>query len=57
MVTFLTAIGSGSVIERVMELLWRDADFLRVERRAPLTTHSGKVLHLHFRRSRTGVEG
>lgn len=48
---FLTAIGSVSVRERVMESLWRDADILRVERDLPLTTHSGKILHLHIGRS------
>jgi len=44
---FLTAISQGSGVERVMGLAWRDADLLRVERRAPLTTSSGKILHLH----------
>jgi hypothetical protein len=44
---FLTAIGSVSVRERVMESVWRDADILRVERQMPLTTHAGKILHLH----------
>ncbi len=43
---FLAAIGVGSGVERVMELLWRTPGFLRVERRAPLPTASGKVLHL-----------
>lgn len=49
---FLRAIGSGSSVERVMEFLWRDANLLRVERKAPLTTHSGKVLHMHLGHSR-----
>ncbi|MBI4574508.1 MAG: hypothetical protein HY713_14620 [candidate division NC10 bacterium] len=44
---FLTAISQGSGVERVMGLAWRDADLLRVERRTPLTTSSGKILHLH----------
>jgi len=48
--TFLIAIGTGSGIERVMALLWRDAGLLRVERRAPLTTATGKILHLHTNR-------
>jgi hypothetical protein len=52
--TFLDRIGSGSSIERVMELVWRDAAFLRVERRVPLSTHSGKVLHFHLERSNEG---
>jgi hypothetical protein len=45
--TLLSALGAGSGAERVMELLWRDAALLRVERRAPLTTAAGKILHLH----------
>lgn len=45
--TFLKAMGVGSQVEHVMELQWRLADLLRVERRSPLTTDSGKVLHLH----------
>ncbi len=48
--TFLKAIGQGPGVERVMELAWRTADLLRVERRAPLVTPSGKVLHLHVER-------
>ncbi len=44
---FLDAIGEGSEAERVMGLLWRDAGFFTVERRAPLATPSGKILHLH----------
>jgi hypothetical protein len=47
---FLMAIGSGSGVERVMGLLWREAHFLRVERQPPLTTVAGKVLHLHVDR-------
>jgi hypothetical protein len=50
--TFLQAIGAGSGPERVMGLAWRGADLLRVERRAPLSTGSGKILHLHVGRSR-----
>ena len=44
---FLDAIGAGSGTERVMAIVWRDADLLRVEREPPLTTASGKILHLH----------
>jgi len=51
---FFAAIGSGSPIARVMEVVWRDADLLRVERRAPLITHAGKILHLHLGRARGG---
>jgi hypothetical protein len=48
---FLQSIGSASNIDRLMEMVWRDASFLRVERSAPLTTHSGKILHFHLDRS------
>ncbi|HXJ83695.1 MAG TPA: hypothetical protein VMS64_34030 [Candidatus Methylomirabilis sp.] len=44
--TFLAAIGHGSSAERVMELQWRQTDWLRVERRFPVETSSGKILHL-----------
>lgn len=45
--TFLEAITRGSGPERVMGLVGREADLLRVERREPLTTRAGKILHLH----------
>ena len=45
--TFLAAIGTGRGAEQVMGLAWRDVGLLRVERRAPLATASGKILHLH----------
>jgi len=48
---FLTAISAGSGVERVMGQVWRDAGLLRVERRAPYTTTSGKILHLHVDRA------
>jgi hypothetical protein len=44
---FLAAIGRSSGAERVMELQWRQAGLLRVERTAPRMTASGKILHLH----------
>jgi hypothetical protein len=44
---FLQAIGGGSGVERVMELQWREAQVLQVERQAPRATGAGKVLHLH----------
>jgi hypothetical protein len=50
--TFLRAAGRGSGIEHVAGLMWQDGHFLRVERRAPLTMASGKVLHLHVPQSR-----
>jgi hypothetical protein len=49
---FLGAISRGSGVERVMGLVWREADVLRVERRAPMSTATGKILHLHRASSR-----
>ena len=43
----LDAIGAGSGAEKVMQLAWRDAGYLRVDRRPPRLTPLGKVLHLH----------
>ena len=48
---FLTAIGCGSGAERAMELHWRAAKLLRVERRSPLATTTGKILHLQQARA------
>jgi hypothetical protein len=45
--TFLAAVGAGTGAERVMGLVWRDTGLLRVERRPPAVTATGKVLHLH----------
>lgn len=44
--TFLDAISSGSNAGRVMGIVWRDAQLLRVECRPPIATASGKILHL-----------
>jgi hypothetical protein len=49
---FLAALGTGSGAERIMGTVWRDAKLLQVERRAPLTGASGKILHLHAARRR-----
>jgi hypothetical protein len=49
---FLEAIGEGSGGPRVAELVWREARLLRVERREPERTPSGKILHLHMRPDR-----
>jgi hypothetical protein len=43
---FLEALGAGSGTRRVMALQWKQAGFLRVERKAPFATRSGKILHL-----------
>jgi hypothetical protein len=48
---FLDAVGAGSGVERVMSLVWRDADILEIDRRKPLEGASGKILHLHRERS------
>lgn len=48
---FLDAISQGAGVERVMGTLWREAGILEVERRAPESTYTGKILHLHQRRS------
>jgi hypothetical protein len=50
---FLDAIASPSSTDRVMALMWRAGELLTVERRPPLTTPSGKVLHLHLERPRS----
>jgi hypothetical protein len=47
---FLAALGSGSGAQRVMALQWRDLGLPRLERRAPLPTERGKILHLHLAR-------
>jgi hypothetical protein len=45
---FMAALGSGTGAERIMGQVWRDGAVLGVERRAPLATPSGKILHLHL---------
>jgi len=44
---FLGTVGRGSGAERMTELVWWDHKAVVVERRAPLETPGGKVLHLH----------
>ena len=44
--TFLETLGKESGTARVMGLVWQDAGLVTVERRAPVMTASGKVLHL-----------
>jgi hypothetical protein len=48
---FLSALGQGSGAERAMEHHWRAAKLVRVERRPPLATATGKILHLQQSRS------
>ena len=51
---FLAAIGASSPAARLTELLWRESGTLRVERREPVATASGKVLHIHANDRRAG---
>ncbi len=44
---FIDAIGQESQGARLMAAQWRQAGILRVDQRPPLTTPSGKILHLH----------
>jgi hypothetical protein len=48
---FLDALGRDGGPGRVMALQWRGAGFVSVERRAPVITGSGKILHLVAARS------
>ena len=50
---FLGALATGEGAERIMGQVWRDSQVLRVERRAPFATPSGKILHLHLERRPT----
>lgn len=45
--TFLLELGKGVDADKVMAMIWRDAALIEVERRPPLRTRSGKILHLH----------
>ena len=49
--TLLGAIGAGHGVERVTELAWRDAGLVRVERRTPVATETGKIRHFHLGRA------
>jgi hypothetical protein len=53
---FLSSLGSGSTVNRLMETMWRESGLLRVERRQPLATKAGKILHLHLMR-KPGPDG
>jgi hypothetical protein len=54
--TFLSAIGQLSPAARVLELQWREAGLLQVERCPPLTTAVGKISHLHRRAATLATE-
>jgi hypothetical protein len=44
---FLAALDGHGGVERVMALAWRGSGLIHVERRPPLATATGKILHLH----------
>jgi len=44
---FLTALGAGAGVERVMQHVWEDGRVVRVQRQTPRSTASGKISHLH----------
>lgn len=48
---FLTAIASTKSGGWIEQLVWRQGDVLRVERRTPRRTASGKIQHVHLERS------
>jgi hypothetical protein len=43
----LAALDGHGGVERVMALAWRGSGLIHVERRPPLATATGKILHLH----------
>jgi hypothetical protein len=43
---FFAAVSATSETARLMGRAWRDAGLVTVERRAPIATASGKILHL-----------
>ena len=43
---FRDAVAKSGGAEHIMMRIWEAGETLRVERREPLTTHSGKVLHV-----------
>lgn len=54
---FLEGIGAGPGAGRVMALHWRESGWPRVERRAPLATLAGKILHLRQASAACGPAG
>jgi hypothetical protein len=55
--TFLDAIGPGATAERVGGMVWQAGNLVQVDRRAPLTTQAGKILHLHALRGPAASRG
>lgn len=52
---FFEALAPGSGASRVMGLTWRQAGILKIERRAPHTTTTGKIQHLHLARNQSSA--
>jgi hypothetical protein len=52
---FLASIGRGTGVEKVVELAWRDASLLALDRREPHVTALGKVLHLYADRRKAAA--
>jgi hypothetical protein len=44
---FLDELGRGDDARQVMAQSWREAALMHLERKPPLTTETGKILHLH----------
>lgn len=54
---FLEALAQASPTRRMMTLAWRDAGVVRIERRAPMATPSGKIMHFQRAGSRREAVG
>lgn len=50
---FLQGVSRGEDARRVMGMAWKSGSFLRVERRDPVATPSGKILHVGVQRADT----
>jgi hypothetical protein len=48
---FLQEIGRGSIVDAAMSAVWEESSLLEIERVAPATTRSAKILHLRSRGS------
>jgi hypothetical protein len=53
MQTFLYQIGRGQGAAAIMGKTWEQGSYLCVERRDPLATRSGKILHIHIQKEHT----
>jgi hypothetical protein len=55
---FTAALSRGEGPEKVMAMAWEEAAVLRIERRAPIPTSSGKILHLFLKKPiSSGTDG